>query len=299
MNNPFRFIGLGLVGVIFIFVLSIFGGSFYTVDEGERAVVVSQGKIETVAGPGFHWKTPFLDDAHIISARTQAVDFPEEPVYTADRQTANVSFSVNYAAIPTDAEMTTIYREYQTLAGLEDRILKRQIREQVKNVFGTFTADTAIRERGRLNNEISAAIANLGEGLIRIEGINIENINFSNAVEQAAEDRAKAEMLVNTKEQERRLAEKEAAIALIQANAQADSQLAIAQAQADAQLATAKATAEGNRLIGEADAAAIKAKSDALSANPNLIEYQKALTWNGALPSSMVPGSTIPFMAIK
>lgn len=290
-------IGLVLGGLVVAFVLSIFGGSFYTVDEGERAVIVSQGKIGEIAGPGFHWKKPFLDAAHSISVRTQALEFPEEPVYTADRQTATVSFSVNYAAIPSDKEVETIYREYQSLEGLESRILKRQVREQIKNVFGTFTADTAIRERGRLNNEVSAAIAKLGEGLIKIEGVNLENINFSDAVEAAAEQRAQAEMLVQTEKQKKAREEVLAETRVIQAQAEADSQLAVAQAAADAQLAKAKATAEGNRLIGEADAAAIKAKSDALSANPNLIEYQKALGWNGALPTTITPNAAIPFFS--
>lgn len=278
--------GLIVGGIVAILVLSIFGGSFYTVDEGERAVVVSQGKISTVANPGFHWKKPFIDDAHIISVRTQAVEFPEEPVYTADRQTATVSFSVNYAAMPADAEVTTIYREYQTLEGLESRILKRQIREQIKNVFGTFTADTAIRERGRLNNEVSAAIASLGEGLIKIEGVNIENINFSDAVERAAEDRAQAEMLVQTEKQK---FEREKVLA--------ETQVVKAKAQADSNFALKKAEADGIRAVGEAEAAAIKAKSDALSANPNLIEYQKALSWNGALPQTITPNAAIPFFS--
>ena len=281
-------IGLVLGGFVILFVVSLLGGSFYTVDEGERAVVVSQGKIASIAGPGFHWKKPFLDDAHVISVRTQAVEFPEEPVYTADRQTATVTFSVNYAAVPADTEVTTLYREFQTLEGFESRALKRQVREQIKNVFGTFTADTAIRERGRLNNEVAKAIANLGAGLAKIEGVNIENINFSDAVEAAAEQRAQQEMLVNTKEQQRLVAEKEAAIAVTQAQAQADSELAVA-----------KAKAEAVRLNGEAEAAAIKAKSDALAQSPNLVELTKAERWNGALPQTFVPGSATPFLSIK
>lgn len=281
-------IGLILAGVVGLFVLSILGGSFYTVDEGERAVVVSQGKISSIAGPGFHWKTPFIDDAHSISVRTQAIEFADEPVYTADRQTANVSFSVNYAAVPADKEVTTIYREFQTLDGLESRILKRQIREQIKNVFGTFTADTAIRERGRLNNEVIKSIANLGDGLVKIEGVNIEGINFSDAVEAAAEQRAQAEMSVQTEKQKNEREKVLAETQVIQAKAQADSQLAIA-----------KATAEGVRLQGEAEAAAIKAKSDALQQSPNLVELTKAEKWDGKLPQQFVPGSTVPFLSIK
>jgi regulator of protease activity HflC (stomatin/prohibitin superfamily) len=283
--NLFKIIPAAIVGLLFI---GIAGGSFFTVDEGERAVVVSQGKISGVYGAGFHGKTPFIADTHYISTRTQAVEFPEEPVYTADRQTATVSFSVNYAAVPTDKEITAIYRDFQTLEGLETRALKRQIREQIKNIFGTFTADIAIRERGRLNNEVAAAIADLGGGLIKIEGVNIENINFSDGVERAAEERAQAEMKVQTKKQELDIARKDAEITV-----------AKAQATADSQLAQAKATAEGVRLTGEAEAAAIKAKSEALRESPNLVELTKAERWDGKLPTSFVPGSAIPFVNIK
>jgi regulator of protease activity HflC (stomatin/prohibitin superfamily) len=281
-------IGLVLGAIVALIVVSILGGSFYTVDEGERAIVVSQGKISTIAGPGFHWKKPFLDDAHVISVRTQAVEFAEEPVYTADRQTANVTFSVNYAAVPADSEITTLYREYQTLEGFESRALNRQVREQIKNIFGTFSADTAIRERGRLNNEVVKAISNLGEGLVKIEGVNIENINFSDAVEAAAEQRAQAEMLVQTEKQKN---EREKVLA--------ETQVIKAKAEADSQLAIAKARAEGIRLQGEAEASAIKAKSDALQQSPNLVELTKAERWDGKLPTSFVPGSTIPFVNIK
>lgn len=280
--------GLILGGIVALLMLSVLGGSFYTVDEGERAIVVSQGAVTGVAGPGFHWKKPFLDDAHDVSVRTQAVEFKEEPVYTADRQTATVTFSVNYSAVPADKEITTLYREYQTLDGFESRALKRQVREQIKSVFGTFTADTAIRERGRLNNEVSKAIADLGAGLVKIEGVNIENINFSDAVEKAAEERAKAEMLVQTEKQK---LEREKVLAQVTVTK--------AQAEADSKLATAKASAEAVRLTGEAEAAAIKAKSDALSQSPNLVELTKAEKWDGKLPQQFVPGSTVPFLSIK
>jgi regulator of protease activity HflC (stomatin/prohibitin superfamily) len=162
------------------------------------------------------------------------------------------------------------------------------VREQIKNVFGTFTADTAIRERGRLNNEVAAAISDLGAGLIKVEGVNIENINFSDAVEAAAEQRAQAEMLVQTEKQKLEREKVLAQVAVTQA-----------QAQADSQLATARANAEAVRLNGEAEAAAIKAKSDAMATSPNLVELTKAERWNGALPQTFVPGSAVPFLNIK
>ncbi|WP_326894563.1 SPFH domain-containing protein (plasmid) [Rhizobium beringeri] len=203
-------------------------------------------------------------------------------------RTATVTFSVNYSAVPADAEVTTLYREYQTLEGFESRALKRQVREQIKNVFGTFTADTAIRERGRLNNEVAKAIADLGAGLVKVEGLNIENINFSDAVEAAAEQRAQAEMLVQTEKQK---LEREKVLAL--------TKVTQAQAEADSQLAVAKAAAEATRVQGEADAAALRAKNDAIKESPNLVELTKAQRWDGKLPTSFVPGSATPFLNIK
>lgn len=276
------------VAIAGILVVAIAGGSFFQVDEGERAVVVNQGKLDSIAPPGFHLKTPFISDAHTISMRTQTMEFPEEPVYTGDRQTATVTFSVNYAAVPTDAEIANLYREFQTLEGIESRLLKRQVKEAIKNVFGTFTAESAIRERGRLNNEVASAIADLGNGLIKIEGVNLENINFSDAVETAAEDRAKAEMATNTKKEEQK-----------KAVVQNEINVSAAQAEADANLARKKAEADGIRAVGEAEAAAIKAKSDALQQSPNLVELTKAERWDGKLPTSFVPGSAIPFVNIK
>jgi regulator of protease activity HflC (stomatin/prohibitin superfamily) len=275
-------------GIVALVALFIIGGSFYTVDEGERAVIVSQGKISSIGGPGFHMKKPFLDDAHFISVRTNAIEFPEEPVYTADRQTATVTFSVNYAAVPGDKEIMELYREFQSLDGLESRAMKRQIREAIKNVFGTFTADTAIRERGRLNAEISSAIAEVGGKLVKMEGVNIENINFSDALEAAAEERAKAEMTVQRKKQE-----------LAQAKVDNEITVANAQAAADSQLAKATAAAKATRLAGEAEAAAIKAKSDALATSPALVELTKAEKWDGKLPTTFVPGSAVPFLNLK
>lgn len=286
--SPMRFIKIGIFAFIGLLILLLLGSSFYSVDEGERAVVVSQGRVSHVASPGFHFKKPFVDSAHYISTRTQVLEFPEEPVYTGDQQSANISFSVNYAAIAADEEITKLYRDYQTLRGLETRTLERQVRDAIKNVVGRFTAETVIRERSRLNTEVLASISDIGDDLIRIEGVNIENINFSDAVEKAAEERARTEMAVRTKRQELEKTKVENQITV-----------ANAQAEADSQLASARAKAEAVRLQGEAEAAAIKAKSDALAQSPNLVELTKAERWDGKLPQQFVPGSTVPFLSIK
>jgi regulator of protease activity HflC (stomatin/prohibitin superfamily) len=72
-----------------------------------------------------------------------------------------------------------------------------------------------------------------------------------------------------------------------------------AQAEADAQVAQAKAQAEATRLAGNAEAEAINAKGQALRDNPALIELVAAERWDGVLPTTMVPGSAVPFVNIR
>lgn len=295
MNRSY--LSLGIAAVVALAALTTIGGSFYTVDEGERAVVLRNREVTGVADPGLHFKMPFIDDARIISTRTQTVEFKNEPVYTGDRQTAAVTFSINYVALP--GEVEAIYRSNGTLEQLESRVLIRQSKEQVKNVFGTFTADTAIRERGRLNSEVMVAIGKLGDGLIKVESVQIENIDFSDVVEAAAEQRAQAEMSVQTKKQEFERQKIDNQISVANAQAQADSQLAQATAQAKATKLEGEARATNIKLQGEAEATAIRAKSEALAANPQLTQLTLAERWDGKLPQQFVPGSTIPFLNIK
>ena len=46
-------------------------------------------------------------------------------------------------------------------------------------------------------------------------------------------------------------------------------------------------------------AAAIVARSEALKQNANLIDLVKAEKWDGKLPVSMPPNSTVPFINVK
>ncbi|HLX13811.1 MAG TPA: hypothetical protein VKS24_01225 [Bradyrhizobium sp.] len=53
------------------------------------------------------------------------------------------------------------------------------------------------------------------------------------------------------------------------------------------------------RVTSEAEAAAIEAGAKALGTNPNLVTLVQAERWNGVLPTTMVPGSGVPFVSVK
>lgn len=277
-------IGGGLVlGVV---ALTLLSGSFYTVDEGERGVILRTGKVVGTAAPGMNFKLPMFDDVKTIDVQTNAQIYSNVLVYSRDQQTASLKLSVNYR-IPAD-KVTDVYSNFGSMTNLVARLLDRQVPEEAKSVFGRFNAVTAIQDRARLSAEIQDAIKKSVTGPIFIESVQLENIDFSDVYEKSIEDRMLAEVEVQKIQQNAEREKVQANIKVIQA-----------QANADATLAAATAEAKAIKLRGDAEAEAVAAKGKALRDNPNLVALITAEKWDGELPKTMVPGGAVPFVNVK
>lgn len=283
--NLFKLIPAVLVGFI---VLGAAGGSFYTVDEGEKAVITRNGAIVDVAGPGFHTKTPFVDDANTVSLRDGMISFDEIQVYTQDGQTATVhKVSISYRAKPGNDSVKEIYSRYGTVENAVAQMVTRRVGESLETVFGQFNADNAIRKRADLGLAFSARIKEIN-GPVEILAAQIENFSLPASYEANIEAKMTQEVEVKKLEEQ----EKQNAVT---------NRIKVATAEADAaaQLAAANAAAEATRIQGQAVADAIRAKNDAIKESPNLVELTKAERWDGKLPATFVPGSAVPFLNIK
>jgi len=272
--------------VVGILALIIFGGSFYTIDQGERGVILRYGAVVGTAEPGLGFKLPMIDSVVKISVQSRAKVYDNVSTYSRDQQPANITISVNYR-LPAD-QVDKIYAEYGGEEGIVNRLIDRRLFEQLKNVFGRFNAVTAIQDRAKLNADTEDAIRKIIVGPVVIESVQIENIDFSDAYEQSIENRMLAEVEVQKLQQNAEREKVQAQITVTQANARAD-----------AVRAEAEANAAATRLAGDAEADAIRAKGAALRDNPTLISLTAAEKWNGALPSTMVPGSALPFIGVK
>jgi regulator of protease activity HflC (stomatin/prohibitin superfamily) len=269
-------IGTVIAVIVGLLALVVLGGSFYTIDAGERGVILRNGKVVGTAEPGLGFKLPIVDSVKEITVQTQARVYEKVMVYSRDQQSAELYISVNYR-LPAD-QVTTIYTEYGGKDGVMTRMLDRQVPEEVKNVFGRFNAVTAIQERERLSKEVQEAIQKATTNpVLIVESVQIENIDFSDAYEQSIEQRMLAEVEVQKVQQNAQREKVQAEIAVIQAKAQADAV----------------------KLQGDAEAHAINARGRALAQNPALVELVQAEKWNGVLPTTMVPGQTVPFINVK
>jgi regulator of protease activity HflC (stomatin/prohibitin superfamily) len=276
-------IGIGGAVVAGLVALTVLGGSWYTVDQGERGVLLRNGAITGTADAGLGFKLPIVDRVVKITTQTQSKLYTDVATYSRDQQPAILVLSVTYQ-LPAD-RVEEIYAQYGGEAGLVNRLIDRQVNEAIRTVFGRFNAVEAVQQRERLALEFRTAVQDAVQGPVIIVSTQIENIDFSDAYEASIEQRMLAEVEVQRIQQNAEREKVQAEIRVIQA-----------EAEAEARVAQATAEAEAITLTGDAEASAIRARGAALRDNPTLIDLVQAERWNGTLPTTMVPGGTVPFM---
>lgn len=269
--------------IVFSILLCTIFGCFYTVESGERGVLLRFGDVVAVEEPGLHFKVPYIETVKFLSVRSQNVAL-DTTIYSSDTQAADVKLSVNFQLNPSDVKKVYVTYGYD----YESRIIIPQIQTQCKDAFGTFTAINIVRSRDSVANKIYDNLQHsLSQYGIDITSVQIENIDFSDEYEKSVEERMKAEVEVAKLQQ-----------SLEQQKIKADMARTEAQGKADARLLEAKANAEAIRLQGEAEAMVINSKARAMSqAGSNYVDLIQAEKWNGILPATMIPNQSIPVIS--
>ena len=263
------------------------GGSMYTVDQGERGVVLHYGEVSKVAEPGLHFKMPYIDRVVRIPVRTTTGSMKDVFAYSSDQQPAHITLSVTFSI--TEDGVEALYTQFGKTENLYELAITPIVKQELKTVFGQFTAIRSVQHREELNNRSKDAIVNAlaKYPYLRIASVQIENVDFSDAYEQTIEDRMKAEVEVERYKQNLERERIEAQIAATRA-----------QGLADAQIKAAEAEAKAIELRSKAEADSINTKGEALRKNPEIIRLMQAERWNGVLPRTMLPGGTVPMLAL-
>ncbi len=260
----------GLIAAIVggLVVLAVVLGSWYTVDQTERGVLLRNGAVIGTAQPGLGFKVPLIDSVEKISVRTTTYTWDKMNSYSFDQQPADLKISVTLRASP----------------------------DKVSDLYAKFgRLDTAVNQV--VSPVITATLKD--DPMLIIESVQLENIEFSANYLHSIEQRMLAEVEVQKLQQNAEREKVQAQITVTQATAKANAVRAEAQANADATRLNGEARASNIRITGEAEAAAIEARAKALGTNPNLVTLVQAEKWNGVLPTTMVPGSAVPFVSVK
>jgi regulator of protease activity HflC (stomatin/prohibitin superfamily) len=68
-------------------------GSWYQVDQGERAVVLRFGELVGESGAGLHFKLPWVDSVRKITVQNQTKRYQSLEAYSRDQQSADLTVS--------------------------------------------------------------------------------------------------------------------------------------------------------------------------------------------------------------
>ena len=170
--------------------------------------------------------------------------------YTKDQQGVNLIVSVTFAV----NDPIKLYNTYRSIEGMVGQVMSPRVSEQVEIAFGKYNVIDSISRRGEISSQISQGIRKALENQpIDIKNVSLVELQYSEVYEDGVEKSMQEEI-------NRQTAIRAQETAKITAKTKEIEQQGIS----DAYLIDAKAKAEAVRLAGQAEADAIKAKSEAL-----------------------------------
>lgn len=257
-------------------------GWFATVQAGHVGVVERFGKVrESTLQPGFHL-TSYFEHVRPVDIRTQRHNYVTE-AFSSDIQQVGLTIAVNENISPEAA-----YKLYTTVGmNYLENLLEPRLMENTKVVISKYTAESLIANREKLSSEVLVKMqGDMAQYGIIVTAISIENIDFTDQYEAAIEAKQVAT-------QEKQKAQTEQERQTMEEQQKAERARIAAQAAADVQKINADAEAYAVQIKAEAEAEANKKLNASLTSE--LIEYNKILKWNGALPQ-FSGGNTVPVL---
>jgi len=248
-----------------LIILFLFMASWTVIDAGERGVVVRLGQVQdTVLPEGLYFKRPLFDSIYHLDIQTQKVDV-KSAAASKDLQVVTTEIALNYHLDP--VVVNKLFQQYGI--DYEARIIHPAIQEAIKASTAKYTAEELITKREAVKDDITLALATqLKDQYLVVDNVSIVNLDFSESFNRAIESKVTAE---------------QDALA-------AKNKLSQVQFEADQRVAQAKAEAEAIR---------IQAQAVTSQGGADYVQLQAIKQWNGQLPSSMIPGATVPFINLR
>jgi prohibitin 2 len=258
--------------VTFIIIIVVMSESVVVVQAGHRGVVLYLGAVENkVLGEGLHFIIPFAEQVIQLEVRTLKFQ-ADASAASNDLQEVATVIALNYHIDPNDANII-----YQQLgADYSDRIIAPTIQESVKASVAKFNAEELITKRETAKAVIAQAIRNtLSSRDITVETVFITDFKFSEAFASQVESKVVAFQKYLTEQNNLRAVQVVANQTVVQAQAQARSNVARA----------------------EGESQAIKVITEQLRQSPQYLQWQSINRWNGQMPYSLGSGG-FPFFQL-
>ena len=250
-----------IIGILFIIFIIMILDCFYTVNAGERGILITFGNPDMIPKTeGLHLKIPFIQSVVIMDIKTQKYE-ADLAAASKDLQDVATKIALNYRL--DEGKVPEIYKSIGI--NYADKIIMPIEQETNKAITAQYTAEELITKREEVRGKMKTALIEklISRGII-VEEMSIIDFQFSESFTQAIESKVTAEQnALGAKNK------------LEQVKFEAQQRIADAQGKADA----------------------MRIEIQALQTNPQILQLRAIEKWNGALP--LVTGSATPFIDIS
>jgi regulator of protease activity HflC (stomatin/prohibitin superfamily) len=227
---------------------------YHIVPPGHRGISVTLGKVNPIELPeGITFKWPFIQ---------RVLDFPimqlkadgKAPSFSSDLQNITFTYTVMYR-VPAN-QVVRLFQQYK--GEPYATLIEPRVQEVIKQVTALSRAEDLVKNRERVKDDSLIKLRQAVGDVLQIADLSITNIDLSDQLEQAIEQKVVREQEAFAKSFELDKEKKQAEITLVRA---------------------------------EAEAKSVGIKGEALKSAPEVIQLEIAQRWDGKAPLSVSVGN--------
>ncbi len=250
-----------IVIVLIVIVAIVLGGSLFTVDEKEQAIVTQLGKyVRTVSEPGLGFKVPFLQKVHKFEDRVLEYDAAAAPIITSDKKHLVIDNYARWRIVEPLKLYQTVRDEAGAQARLDD-IVFSEIREELAR--HTLTEIVSVNREAIMEKVHKQCDNKAREYGVEVMDVRIKRADLPAEVAHSVYARMKAERQRIAKKY-RSEGEEEA----VKIRATTDKEKTIL---------LAESYRQAEKLKGDGDAEAIKIYAEAFEKDPEFYAFVRTL----------------------
>ena len=170
---------LVMVGVIFLSGIKI-------VNQYQRGVVLTLGRLTGVRQPGFRFIIPIIQTVIMVDIRSTPIDVAKQEIITKDNVTAGVDAIVYFRVVDASkAVLETTNYVYAT---------SQFAQAALRDVTGNFELDDLLSKRDEISTQIKEIVdKQTDQWGIDVEAVKIQNIELPSDMKRAMPKQAEAE----------------------------------------------------------------------------------------------------------
>ncbi len=190
LHVPMQLLGGGMTAVVLLAILGLIAVTVYSmveiVDAYEKRALTVFGEYRKLLEPGISFVPPFVSKTYRFDMRTQTLDVPRQEAITRDNSPVTADAVVYIKVMDAKKAFLEVDNYKEAVSNLAQTTLRA--------VLGDMELDDTLNKRQEINAKIREELDEpTDEWGIRVESVEVREVNPSKDVQQAMEQQTSAE----------------------------------------------------------------------------------------------------------